>query len=1142
MLHDRPIFRVFVSSTFADFKAERDALLQHVFPKLAALTAEHGCRFQAVDLRWGVSWQAASAHRTMTICLEELKRCQKETPRPNLIVLLGNRYGWRPAPETVPASEYEELCSLLSESEVEVLRNWYELDENAIPAAYVLHSRGEGDGNSEWPDVEEEICQAWRLALKRSSWTDDDRRRFKFESSATHQEVIEGVLGNQEMSEHVFCYERKFIGAPDSREEPFFDGVAEAETDLPKPLREFVKKEIPKEQIRSFEIDWKARDDVNARRNFCNQVTTDLRRVIEAEIERRQEEHSDVAEVEHHLEYARRQMADFCGREQETQRLLSYVGDPDRVAAPRVVHGSGGVGKSALMAAVGIGAKDCFGEKTVVIMRFAGISPESTCMEDILRSVWQELNKYAAPRPVPTGRQDLLDAWRLRIAEVGAKRRVTILLDGLDQLPVTDWAAWRKWLPEVLPPGVRMIVSAADDTEVWRTHHQAVKKAFSSSCFEQLEPFSGSVSEELVQSRLHSAGRQIVPETQKAVVFTAAEADGSPLYLQLLADNVKDWRSGQTNLPPLARNTEEMIQSTIRGLAADDRHGMPLVHHALGYLACSRFGLTEDELLQALSADHQVMEDFADRYPDSPARDQLPFIIWSRLRHDLGLHLAQVRQSDALVLRFHHRLVCAAVRDVCLEGEKLAERSLSVAKVFDQQALFSGSKPNRRKLLELPWLLQNASAWERLKGLLTDLKFSTALWQYAREEALTAWTTLHAAAGYSPGEAFEDHWEHSAGDSSLLGVAELLATTGNSRHAERAFRKEIERCKRLDLPAEHAIALGGLADLVYSRGDHQGALRLNRERVDACRKDDDDHSLALALGDLAKCIHSTSGAHDEVKWLLEEQRTTAETLGDMYLLQQSLAALAQYAGTAGRNSEAESLQSEALRICQENGYATEIPNHMVQLGIFRKLRGPMADALKVLSEAETLCRTLGLQKTLGECLGQQGLVLAQLKRYPEAAEKDRAAEGIFREIGELWQLSLCLLNQALTAKQSRNRRVARTKAKEALKVICQMADRQPGLIAKAATLLRDVQSVPLIGHIVLGVVALILAGVLDRILGPQSNVFLKAVGVIGAYAGGRWFWQRMLGRSIRCMQCGRHAVVVEYNTYCTSCGRAGRVT
>ena len=48
-------FRVFVSSTFSDLKAERNALQEWVFPRLRELCAAHGTRFQAIDVRWQAS-------------------------------------------------------------------------------------------------------------------------------------------------------------------------------------------------------------------------------------------------------------------------------------------------------------------------------------------------------------------------------------------------------------------------------------------------------------------------------------------------------------------------------------------------------------------------------------------------------------------------------------------------------------------------------------------------------------------------------------------------------------------------------------------------------------------------------------------------------------------------------------------------------------------------------------------------------------------------------------------------------------------------------------------------------------------------------------------------------------------------------
>lgn len=104
-------FRVFVSSTFSDLKAGRNALQESAFPRLRAYCQEKGARFQAIDLRWGVSEEAALDQQTMNICLQELKRYQIVSPRPNFIILLRERYGWRPFPPQVEASEFETLLA-----------------------------------------------------------------------------------------------------------------------------------------------------------------------------------------------------------------------------------------------------------------------------------------------------------------------------------------------------------------------------------------------------------------------------------------------------------------------------------------------------------------------------------------------------------------------------------------------------------------------------------------------------------------------------------------------------------------------------------------------------------------------------------------------------------------------------------------------------------------------------------------------------------------------------------------------------------------------------------------------------------------------------------------------------------------------
>lgn len=82
--------RVFISSTFADMNAERDALTI-VFPQIKELCEKRGVVFVPLDLRWGITGNAAKQGRVLDTCMREI-----DQSRPFFIGLVGNRYGWVP--------------------------------------------------------------------------------------------------------------------------------------------------------------------------------------------------------------------------------------------------------------------------------------------------------------------------------------------------------------------------------------------------------------------------------------------------------------------------------------------------------------------------------------------------------------------------------------------------------------------------------------------------------------------------------------------------------------------------------------------------------------------------------------------------------------------------------------------------------------------------------------------------------------------------------------------------------------------------------------------------------------------------------------------------------------------------------------
>ena len=113
--------RVFISSTFRDMKADRDALMSHAWPELRRFCRERHVELVEVDMRWGVSEEQSTRKETLKLCLDEIRAC-----RPYFIGLIGERYGWVPGDDAFTEDLKEEqpwIVELHSKSitELEIL-------------------------------------------------------------------------------------------------------------------------------------------------------------------------------------------------------------------------------------------------------------------------------------------------------------------------------------------------------------------------------------------------------------------------------------------------------------------------------------------------------------------------------------------------------------------------------------------------------------------------------------------------------------------------------------------------------------------------------------------------------------------------------------------------------------------------------------------------------------------------------------------------------------------------------------------------------------------------------------------------------------------------------------------------------------
>lgn len=190
---NRHTFRLFVSSTFADFAAERNVLQNSVFPEVRRYCAElGGFTFVPIDLRWGVSEEARIDQKTLELCLHEVQNC-KSHPVPNFLILAGDRYGWVPLPRVIEVSEFTVLRGCMTTDERKLVDQWYITDHNHVPSSVILRERsGNNIDPNNWEQIESNLRAILQRTAREAHIPEADYE--KYVQSVTESEIVEGVL------------------------------------------------------------------------------------------------------------------------------------------------------------------------------------------------------------------------------------------------------------------------------------------------------------------------------------------------------------------------------------------------------------------------------------------------------------------------------------------------------------------------------------------------------------------------------------------------------------------------------------------------------------------------------------------------------------------------------------------------------------------------------------------------------------------------------------------------------------------------------------------------------------------------------------------------------------------------------------
>lgn len=713
--------RVFISSTFRDMQAERDHLVRFVFPRVREKLLPRRLRLVDVDLRWGVT----ADQDAFDLCMREIDLC-----RPRFIAMLGGRYGWVPPPRVMASDAIASVLAgsspagELSAAERQSIERIYDLRER--PARLRDKPRTVAEVNRFNADSNLAVSVFQRAELSEAG------------GSITAAEVLHGALDKLEEPLFRFFYFRDpavTAAIPD----PYAADYREANGSFAGHALDDLKRRIERESgvvhvapgraerrqlpVFLYPARWDDRTHrITSLTEFGNRVEADILASVDAEL-------GPVVEPLTGFAAERAAMDAFI--ESRTQRYVvgtrkiafeeldehaSGEGTADRLM---VLVGEPGSGKSAMLARF-VREHQRAHPDYLLITHFVGASAASTNIRQMLRRLWHELVEGAGLArelaEVPDDWDKLRDGFSSLLSNASESLRTVIVIDAVNQLDPAHDAHTIRWLPEDLPPNVRVILSVLPGSAFESLQKRRVQPRFS-----PIGRLSEKDASEIILGYLERYRKSLDPEQSNALL--AKRDAGNPLYLLTALEELRTlgtYEEITTRIRELPGETQPLLIWILRRLESDDGfrdndgelNGPHVVRTLCSSIAVSRSGMAEWELAELAS----------DSVGNTAALIRLlrPYLMY---RGDL--------------LDFFHGQIREAARTLYLgtDAEGIAAHH-SLAELFrknadpDGDATWTGAAGYPRGVSELPFHLAESRVWDALENILTDLAFLEAKCTY----------------------------------------------------------------------------------------------------------------------------------------------------------------------------------------------------------------------------------------------------------------------------------------------------------------------------------------------------------------------------------------------------------------------------
>ena len=728
--------KFFISSTFKDFLKERNALQNFVFPRLKQLCSEKGFSFQPVDLRWGVTEETSEDNKTMEYCLNEVRRSSSD-PKPNLLILFGQRYGWGPLPSFLTQNEWEYITSKCSTEEETKLDNWYIQDLNDVEEKYFLKDK-KGLERKEWEAIEKELKDIIQTATKDKN---DHKDFSRFHTSATEQEIQDALEKQyQANSENTIVYFREFS---EGKDKDLIEESKEAQENITKLKEYLVEQELTSianpsinvEKYNTLKDEYFPEDkdtysypkDIpDYLKDFCEKVYSEFEAKIQKEIESFDEKSPLEVELEQQnifleKKYKKEQdnlINDIIGRDDEVKEIKDFVTKSDEQFY--LLYGKSGSGKTSVMAKAISELKDS-GE--TIIYRFIGITAHATSPRDTYEHIyWEILGKDIEKKPDTEPEDEkFYKQFQQALINYTKEKKLTLFIDAVDQFNSFD--SMQIFL-NYTPKNIKVVFSCLYDEQ--KTDNQDYTTYFNTLAHiedkKELEPLKQEANSEILNSWLEKAERKL-SKNQLTLVEKYTE-EKTPLYLRLVYEIVRKWKSTDDlddNEKELANSEEKLIVKFFDNVVEKHYVKRDLLELSLGLISASNAGLSETELIDVLSNEKEILKLYEIEGSSYPDLEKLPESIFSKMYFHIQDIFTEKLIDGEMLIKPYHRIVEEVIKkiyfDKLIHHDKLAD-------FFYKKVLISSNPRNFKESIHSYHQLKNRDKINEIFNLIEKLNFN----------------------------------------------------------------------------------------------------------------------------------------------------------------------------------------------------------------------------------------------------------------------------------------------------------------------------------------------------------------------------------------------------------------------------------